>query len=76
MTGETATEIARVAVESQADLIVVGVRGDRMLAQRIFGSTATRLIRRAGCPVLTVPIAPTRRQAPPPEGDSDRRLAA
>ena len=38
-----------------ADLLVVGSRGDRVLGRLLRGSTSTRLVRQAACPVLVVP---------------------
>ena len=40
-----------------ADVIVVGVHGRNALDRLVFGSTTEHLIRRATCPVLTVPSA-------------------
>jgi nucleotide-binding universal stress UspA family protein len=38
----------------QADLLAVGTRGQRGLTRLILGSVAEALIKRAGCPVMTV----------------------
>jgi nucleotide-binding universal stress UspA family protein len=38
-----------------ADLLVVGSRGDGVLGRLLRGSTSTRLVRQAACPVLVVP---------------------
>ncbi len=48
------TEIARIAREKSADLIVLATHGRGFLGHAIFGSTAERVLRRAPCPVLTV----------------------
>jgi nucleotide-binding universal stress UspA family protein len=51
--GKAWHEIARVAREQQAELVVMGVQGnsiDRML----FGSTTHHVVREAACPVLAV----------------------
>ena len=49
-----AGEVLRVARESDAGLIVLGVHGRNALDRMIFGSTAQRVVREAPCPVLTV----------------------
>ena len=55
VTGDPATEISRVAAEADADLILVGVTA-RGAFGRLFGSsTAARVIRTAGRPVLAIP---------------------
>ena len=48
------TEIARIAGERGADLIVLATHGRGFLGHAIFGSTAERVVRRAPCPVLTI----------------------
>jgi nucleotide-binding universal stress UspA family protein len=53
--GDPCTEIARVAADASADLIVVGVSARGAIGRRIFGTTATRLMRTAAHPLLTVP---------------------
>jgi nucleotide-binding universal stress UspA family protein len=55
VTGEPAAEIARVAKESDADLVLVGVTARGAIGRMVFGSTAARVIRTAGRPVLAVP---------------------
>lgn len=55
VSGAPATEIARIASDVDADLIVVGVTSRGALGRTLIGSTAARLIRYAGCPVLAVP---------------------
>jgi nucleotide-binding universal stress UspA family protein len=47
-------EIARVAGERKADLIVMGTHGRTGLAHTLMGSVAERVVRMAPCPVLTV----------------------
>ena len=53
--GDPATEIARIGAEVDADLIVTGVTRRGAIGRRIFGSTAARVIRTAGRPVLSLP---------------------
>lgn len=55
VTGEPTAEISRVAAEIDADLIVVGVTTRGPLGRLIMGSTAARVIRTAGRPVLAIP---------------------
>jgi nucleotide-binding universal stress UspA family protein len=51
--GRPYVEILRVAAESGADLIVMGVHGRNVVDMTLFGSTTNQLVRRATCPVLT-----------------------
>lgn len=53
--GGAAIEIAERATEMGAALIVVGTHGRTGLARALLGSVAERVVRRAPCPVLTVP---------------------
>jgi nucleotide-binding universal stress UspA family protein len=59
-TGRAHTEILRVAHESGADLIALGVHGQGVLDRVLFGSTARHVIRAAPCPVLSVRPKPQR----------------
>ena len=54
--GEPAEKILGVAHERDADLIVLGVRGARLMgaATHLEGSTAHKMVAHAKCPVLTV----------------------
>lgn len=52
--GKPSTEILRIAEESGADLIVMGVQSRGALDLTLFGSTSQHVVRRARCPVLTV----------------------
>ena len=52
--GDPATEILKYACEHDIDLIVCGTHGRRGLERAVMGSVAENLVRRAGCPVLTV----------------------
>jgi len=52
--GEPAVEIAELAREGQYDLIVVGTHGRTGIRHALLGSVAERVVRRAGCPVLTI----------------------
>lgn len=47
-------EIARVARDRKADLVVMGTHGRTGLVHALMGSVAERVVRIAPCPVLTV----------------------
>lgn len=51
-------EIAKTARVEQVDLVVMGSYGGRSgsVDKIFFGSTAEKVVRTAGCPVLTVPL--------------------
>jgi nucleotide-binding universal stress UspA family protein len=49
-----APEIAQLAADLEADLVVVGTEGKRGLARLVLGSTAESTVRLAPCPVLVV----------------------
>jgi len=55
--GSAAREIAARGRAIGADLIVVGTHGRTGLAHVMLGSVAERVVRRASCPVLTVPFS-------------------
>lgn len=52
--GRAHTEIAAYAQEVSADLLVAGARGENTLMDLFLGSTVSRLLRVAPCPVLIV----------------------
>jgi nucleotide-binding universal stress UspA family protein len=54
VTGKVSAEISRIADDVSADVILVGVTR-RGVFGRLFGSTAVRVIRTAGRPVLAIP---------------------
>lgn len=54
--GDPADEIVTVAREIDADLIVMPSRGKTGLRRWMIGSVAERVVRRAPCPVLILPI--------------------
>jgi universal stress protein A len=65
-TGIDHEEIVKLAVEEQAELIVTGTYGRGGLGKVLLGSVAERVVRNAGCPVLTVrESAPVPDVAPP-----------
>ena len=53
-------EIVKVARLEKVDLVVMGSYGGRSgnVDKIFFGSTAEKVVRTAGCPVLTVPLPP------------------
>jgi len=55
--GNTVAEITQRARSIDADLIVVGTHGRTGLNRAMMGSVAERVVRRASCPVLTVPFS-------------------
>ena len=56
LVGSVKKEIHREALESQADLIIIGTHGRHGVA-RLLGSTASAVLHGAPCDVLTVKIA-------------------
>ena len=52
--GSPFVEIVRYAREHDIDLIVIGTHGRTGLKHVLLGSVAERVVRKAGCPVLTV----------------------
>lgn len=50
--GDAATELAQLAADLDADLVVVGTHGRRGLGRAVLGSVAERTVRLARCPVL------------------------
>jgi nucleotide-binding universal stress UspA family protein len=52
--GPAAVAIVRVATETDADLVVVGTRGNTGLKHVVLGSVAEQTVRTAPCTVLTV----------------------
>ena len=52
--GDEAAEIVRVAVDSGADLVVLGARGLNPLKRLVLGSVSTKVLRDAPCDVLVV----------------------
>jgi nucleotide-binding universal stress UspA family protein len=54
-TGMPAKEILAYATQAPADLIVMGTHGKSGVEHFLLGSVAEKVLRRAPCPVLTVP---------------------
>jgi glycine betaine transporter len=55
--GTAPSDIVDYARTMGADLIVVGTHGRRGLGHALLGSVAEKVVRRAHCPVLTVPFS-------------------
>ena len=69
-------EIVRIADEARADLIVMGVTSRGAIGRRLIGSTAARVMRRAGCAVLAVPESRLERVPTTPQVNSTTAVAA
>ena len=54
VSGVPHAEILKAAKAQEVDLIVMGTHGLAGVEHLLFGSTAERVVRQAGCPVLTV----------------------
>lgn len=54
VSGVPYAEILKSAREREVDLIVMGTHGLTGVEHLLFGSTAERVVRHAGCPVMTV----------------------
>jgi nucleotide-binding universal stress UspA family protein len=52
--GRAHQEILKVVADEQVELVVMGVQGKGVVNRLVFGSTTHRVIREAGCPVLTL----------------------
>jgi nucleotide-binding universal stress UspA family protein len=53
--GEVAEEVARVAREIGADLVVAGTRGRGAISSVVLGDTTRDILRASPCPVVVVP---------------------
>jgi nucleotide-binding universal stress UspA family protein len=76
VTGAPSAEIVRIADEARADLIVMGVTSRGAIGRRLIGSTAARVMRRAGCAVLAVPESRLERVPTTPQVNSAAAVAA
>jgi nucleotide-binding universal stress UspA family protein len=54
--GKPHQQIIQLALETEADMVIVGVRGRGSLDTALFGSTAYRVLQLGSCPVLAVHI--------------------
>lgn len=76
-----AEEVAQLAADLEADLVVVGTHGRRGLSRLLLGSSAEATVRLAPCPVLVtrpkaVPDAPPQIAPPCPQCVAARRASA
>jgi len=55
--GKDWQEILTFAKEKQADLIVIGRQGDSALQTTLFGKVTEKIVRKADCAVLVVPLS-------------------
>ena len=62
--GSAADAVANVAASLEADLVVMGTRGNTGLQHLLLGSVAERTVRTAPCPVLTVKADAARAREP------------
>jgi nucleotide-binding universal stress UspA family protein len=76
VSGAPAEQIARVSREIDADLIVMGVTARGAIGRRLLGSTAVRVMRSAGRPILAIPERLRRRAAVDAASDPATRVAA
>ncbi|MGE5177695.1 MAG: universal stress protein, partial [Bacteroidota bacterium] len=53
--GDVKSELVRMVEESEADLLITGSHGHRLLGDLIHGATTSGLRHRVRCPVLTIP---------------------
>jgi nucleotide-binding universal stress UspA family protein len=54
--GKAYQQIIQLALESQTDLVIMGVRGRHALDLAVFGSTTYRVVQLGPCPVLVVHV--------------------
>lgn len=54
--GKASVEIARFAEEEKVDIIIMGRQGRGALESLLFGTVAEKVVRRANCPVLVIPL--------------------
>ena len=54
--GNPAQEILKFAEEEEVDAILIATHGRTGLSHIVFGSVAQRVVRRAKCPVVTIPM--------------------
>lgn len=58
-TGKPYRQIIELALETQTDLVMMGVRGRGALDAAVFGSTTYRVVQLGSCPVLAVTCQPS-----------------
>jgi nucleotide-binding universal stress UspA family protein len=55
--GDAANEIVEIADRKSIDLVVIATHGKTGWRRAVFGSVAEKVVRLAGCPVLTIQAA-------------------
>jgi nucleotide-binding universal stress UspA family protein len=73
--GNAAAEVLRQAEERSADLIVMGTHGRGGFERLMLGSVTEKVVRKAGCPVLTIPSG-ARRDTPQVQAGYKKILCA
>src|SRR4051812_27403273 len=68
--GEPGEALLEIAQQRDADLLVIGARHDVSLAERLLGTVATEVVRRAACEVLVVRPRPDASDLPMLETDA------
>jgi nucleotide-binding universal stress UspA family protein len=63
--GKPYQQIIEIALESQTDLVIMGVRGRNALDTAVFGSTTYRVVQLGPCPVLVVQARERKPLSPP-----------
>lgn len=53
--GNVASSIINLSNTGEFDLLVMGITGERSFSEQLFGSTASDVSQKAGCPVLLLP---------------------
>jgi nucleotide-binding universal stress UspA family protein len=71
--GEPAEALLDLAADRGADLIVIGARHDVSLAERLLGTVASEVVRRAECEVLIVRPRAERTSGEPTDGSPPER---
>jgi universal stress protein A len=76
VSGPPAEQIARVSRDIDADLIVIGVTARGAIGRQLFGSTAVRVMRSAGRPILAIPERMHRAATVSADLDAESTIAA
>jgi nucleotide-binding universal stress UspA family protein len=80
--GNAELEILKVAEEMACDLIILSTHGRTGVERLLLGSTAEKVVRRAGCPILVVRphehdfVAPVEQKSSPPTKSADAAVEA
>jgi nucleotide-binding universal stress UspA family protein len=61
--GPDADKILEYAQEQQIDLIIIGRHGSSGIHNALFGSVAEKIVRKAHCPVMVIPLSYAQKQA-------------